>query len=235
MEPHIYLWSGERELFISRHDFYVEQVKSRILCNFEHMEEEANRVAEEVYERMGQVPSYDGYWDMSDIAETARDHGIEFWMMLHDLKIQTFLGSLASLYHQWDKDFRGFMERQLSHTYDRSQVSELCWHPNQGMLFNVLEECGWLFRQFPWFSFIRACRLIVNVYKHGKGRSLDELAEEFPQYLTGAFGESVDLAPWRAVPKHEDLVVAEEEFDQIAGALRQFWLEFPEHMGSAET
>ena len=34
MEPQIYMSSGVRQLFLARHDFYMEQVKLRVLRNF---------------------------------------------------------------------------------------------------------------------------------------------------------------------------------------------------------
>ena len=91
-EPQIYMWSGARELFLARHDFYIEQVKVRVLGGFDNMEEEANRVAEEVYDRIGSAYS-DGNGDMATAAETALEHGQEFYMLLSDMKTQTTLGS----------------------------------------------------------------------------------------------------------------------------------------------
>ncbi|MDW3205558.1 MAG: hypothetical protein R8L07_08420 [Alphaproteobacteria bacterium] len=228
MEPQIYLWSGERELLLARHDFYMEQTKARVLGNFNNMEEEANRFSEEVYERIGSMPSY-GDGDMSVAAEAAFEHGADFYMMLSDLKTQTTLGALASLFHQWDKDFRDFMERQLAHSFDRAEVERNCWQPNIGKLFDVLEEWGWPLRQAPWFPLVSACRLIVNVHKHGKGRSLDELAQDYPQYFKGPF-DNLGAGSWLKAPDHENLSVSEAEFDQIADALRQFWADFPERL-----
>ena len=62
---------------------------------------------------------------MAAAAETAHEHGLEFYMLLSNMKTQTSLGAMASLYHQWDKDFRDFMERELSHAYDRDRNE--CW------------------------------------------------------------------------------------------------------------
>lgn len=238
--PQIHLWSGERELYLSHHDFYVKQVKKRILRSFDNMNEEADRMVEEVYARIGSMPSYEGERDMSDVAEHAEEQGIEFYLMLSDLQVQTTLAALASLYHQWEKDFRGFMERELSHTYDPVQVEKHCWQDNIGWLFEVLEECGWTLREAPWFPKIDACRLIINVHKHGKGNSLRKLTKYYPQYLKGSF-DDFTKAPWffsnegKAIlgssgPSHKHLSVTEGEFDQIARAFREFWVKFPERL-----
>ena len=207
----------------------MEQVKVRVLDNFHNMEEEANRVAEELHDQIGSTfPEGDG--DMAAAAETAFGHGAEFYMLLSDMKSQTILGALASLYHQWDKTFRDFMERELTRTYDRDQVTKYVWQPNIGKLFDILEKFGWSVRQAQWFPLVNACRLIVNVYKHGKGRSLDELAETYPEYLKEGEYDIIPLARELTTPDHEDLAVTDEEFEKIAGAMREFWVDFPERL-----
>ena len=75
---------------------------------------------------------------MAAAAETAHEHGLEFYMLLSNMKTQTSLGAMASLYHQWDKDFRDFMERELSHAYEQSDINKL---------FDTVEEFGWPIRQ----------------------------------------------------------------------------------------
>ena len=154
MEPQIYMWSGIRERFLARHDFYMEQVKARVLDNFDNMEEEANRVAEELYDRIGSTFP-EGAGDMAAAAETAFEHGAEFYMLLRDMKSQTILGALASLYHQWDKTFRDFMESELSRAYDRDQVTKYVWQSNIEKLFDILEKFGWSVRQAEWFPFVK--------------------------------------------------------------------------------
>ena len=225
MEPQIYMSSGVRQLFLARHDFYMEQVKLRVLRNFDQMEKDADRVADEIFDRLGSEYSEDG--DMAAAAENAHEHGLEFYMLLSNMKTQTSLGAMASLYHQWDKDFRDFMEHELSHAYDRDQVTKYVWQSDINKLFDTVEEFGWPIRQAQWFKLLNACRLIVNVYKHGKGRSFDELARDYPRYLKGPLDDIAE-ASFLTTPDHEDLSITGEEFDQIACAMRQFWIDFPE-------
>ena len=220
------MWSGARKRFLARHDFYMDQVKIRVLGNFDNMEEEANRVAEEVYDQIGSSYS-DGCGDMAAASETAQEHGIEFYMLLSDMKTQTTLEALASLYHQWEKDFRDFMERELSHA--SNHVIPNVWQSNINELFNLLEAFGWPIRQAQWFQLLNVCRLIVNVFKHGKGPSMDELIQDFPQYLKGPL-DNITKASFLTIPEHEDLSITEEEFDHISSAIRQFWVEFPDRL-----
>ena len=52
MKPQILMWSSERNHLLARHDFYMEQVKVRLLRNFDNMEEEAKQINNEIYERL---------------------------------------------------------------------------------------------------------------------------------------------------------------------------------------
>ena len=226
MKPQLYMPSSQRDLFLDKHDFYMKQVKTRVLGNFKNIENEADKFAQEIYERIGSTHSDDEI-DMADAAEIAEDRGHEFYMLLSDMRTQTTLGTMAALYHQWDKDVRGFLEDQLSNFYDPDKVTKFVWGCNINKVFEILEGFGWPIRQEKWFSLLNACRLIVNVYKHGKGSSLDELIRDYPQYLKGPV-DDIPIASFLTIKFHEDLEVTEEEFDQIAGAIRQFWLDFPE-------
>ena len=65
---------------------------------------------------------------MAAAAEIARHDGMEFFMFLSHLKTQTTLGALASLYHQWEKDFRGFMQHQkISVSQDGNESKDYFW------------------------------------------------------------------------------------------------------------
>ena len=205
MIPVILMRSPKRELILARQNFYMEQVKVRVLGNFHNMEEEAAQFGDQSEDDDSK------YWDAT-----------EFYMLLRYVKTQTTLGALASLYHQWEKEFRDFMKDELSRSYGRAKITNCVWKPEINEIFSKLEEFGWSIRQAQWFSLLNACRLIVNVYKHGKGRSFKELGRDYPQYLKGWDADMDDY--------DEALEITEEEYDEIAGALRQFWMDFPERL-----
>jgi hypothetical protein len=95
----------------------------------------------------------------------------------------------------------------------------------------VLREFGWDVSSSDFLPLIDACRLIVNVYKHGNGQSLRDLAERYPRYLnlsTSCDGERSD-----GFLKHEWLSVSSADFDAIAG-LRAFWVPSPERSYKVE-
>jgi len=230
VEPQLYMWIGVRRRILRRHDFYVAQIRARVLSQFQDIEGEATRYADEEYDRLGSLPG-DENSDMAVVAEIAHDRGLEFYMLLADLRKQTLLGALAGLYHQWDKDLRDFVEKELTHSIVRETAKKIAWAANVAKVFELLEQFGWNCRACPFFPAIDACRLIVNVYKHGKGHSLEDLARTYPEYLEESPGfDSTQAAfPTRSLD-HEKLTVSQAQFEQIAGALRKFWEEFPERL-----
>jgi hypothetical protein len=224
------MWHGIRERILSRHDFYLAQVKTRVLSQFQDIEGEAESFATAEYERGGAMP-YDESIDMADVAEWATDRGHERYALLHDLKKQLILGALAGIYHQWDKDLREFIERELSHNYEMDYVRKIAWDPNIENVFDVLSQFGWNIKDRIWFANIDASRLIVNVYKHGKGRSLEQLAKLYPGYLNNVLDEFGGIfATANRSLDHDWLELSEPQFDSLAGALRMFWVEFPERL-----
>jgi hypothetical protein len=145
------------------------------------------------------------------------------------LKQQVILGALAGLYHQWEKELRDFIERELMHDVHKDEAMKLAWRGPITDVFDLLTEFGWEVRTRPFFPLIDACRLIVNVQKHGKGRSLEELNRDYPRYLRDPLGRGLPTI----IPDYLDhtlLTVSEEHFAEIAQALRTFWEEFPERL-----
>ena len=228
MKPQILMWSSERNHLLTRHDFYMERVKVRLLRNFDNMEEEAEQINHEMHERLAALESEGG--DMAARADIARHDGMEFYLLLSHVKTQTTLGALASLYHQWEKDFRGFMQRQqILVRRNGNEVKDYFWDCTTKELFDALESFGWSIHETQFYHSLNSCRLIVNVYKHGKGYALDSLIEHYPQYLKGRFNDSAESS-FLGTPRHEDLAITEEEFDQIGEGIRQFWTDFPRRL-----
>lgn len=227
MDLQLYMWNGLRQLILGKHDFYVEQIKMRVLGQVRDVGAEADKFANAEHDRLGSLPS-DESTGMDEIAEEAMDRARAFYSLLIDLRKQMLLGALAGLYHQWDKELRDFIERELLQDLSSADVQKAkIWSRSVDSVFDMLARFGWKCRSCAFIPKIEACGLIVNVYKHGKGRSLDDLSNRFPKYLDDGF-----TAPPMASDfvDHEWLSISEEQFEEIAGALRSFWEAFPERL-----
>lgn len=218
----LYMWEGNRNSYLKRHRFYGKQIRKRVLGQFMDMEAEAESYARETYERGTRL------WgeDDSGIAEVAHSAGVDFYGLLEDLRVQTLLGALAGMYHQWDKELRNFMEWELRHDVTRERARVLAWAPNIGEVFDLIEKFGWSLRNERWFNKLDACRLVINVHKHGRGNSLDQLAAKYPEYLRSPLGD-VGL---RDEAQYEHLGVTEDQFSEFDAAITCFWEAFPERL-----
>lgn len=226
MELQLYLWSGARALFLERHNFFVEQLHARVLAQFSDIEGDANRFMASEFDRLRKILD-DGSRDEGDVADMALSQGTGFYSLLSDMKEAMILGGLASLYHEWEKELRNFIEGELRHYTGSETAIKLAWSRDISNSFDILKEFGWDVRSEAFFADLDAFRLIVNVYKHGKGGSLKDLGSKYPEFLDVPpvfFGDASD--PERL--DYEWLKVSAVQFDRLAGSIRDFWTAFPE-------
>ena len=214
----------ERENMIERVDFFARQVKRRVWDSFDDFGEQVQDHGEDIYRELGANLSNE-YFDLAHIADIAYDESIKFSELLFDLRRDMTLASVAALYHQWEKDLKRFLARELRYYAEHPDV---VWTAKPNDILEWLEKQGWPYRSYTWFPVLDACRLIVNAYKHGKGRSLDELKNKYPQYL-GSFenDQSGNGEPDLTYLDHEDLLLTDEQFDKFVEAVKQFWNSFP--------
>lgn len=215
------LMDSERELRISEHRFYLEQAKSRLLSQFANIEEEAERAEAEHWGRSGQ--SFDPDWhDPGDLAEAARDHGVEFYQLLSEMHDRTRLSVVAGMYHHWDKTFRRFLVREFRWPGlvigDHSRRA--LWRLDSAKLEHLMLAVGLDVRQFTCYPRMEAMRLVVNVFKHGEGRSLDDLGKLYPEFLRESSYR------WN-VYDDADLEVTDKHVAGFAAAIESFWREMP--------
>ena len=214
----------EREGMIERVDFFARQVKRRVWDSFNDFDKQAQAHGEKVYEKLGSATGSE-HLDEADIAEIAFDESIKFSELLFELERHMTLASVAALYHQWEKDLKRFLGRELRLN---GENPDWVWTAKTTEIHEWLEERGWPLRSHTWFPILDACRLIVNVHKHGKGRSLEELKEKYPQYFDPLEGEHSDNRERDLTYlDHRTLHITEENFDQFVEAVRQFWGTFP--------
>src|SRR5205085_11651478 len=81
-----------------------------------------------------------------------------------------------------------------------------------------------------YFRTLDACRLVVNVYKHGEGKSLDELRSNFPEYLDDPFHGSGGTFSDTKYRDHSHLKVSDAQFQAFSDAILAFWRDVPENV-----
>ena len=221
------MWESFRQSLIKGHLFYVEQAQKRLLSQFDDIGSDADRAAEEWLEQSGQHFDPDRH-DPGDFYEAANDVGIEFYGLLTDMREQTRLSVVAGMFHEWDKQLRDWLAREIQHWHHGDRGALAVWSVDFRQIADLLESFGWNVRSADYFRTLDACRLVVNVYKHGKGKSLDELRNSYPEYLDDPFkgcGGAFSGAKYR---DHTRLRVSDKQFQAFSEAIVAFWKDVPE-------
>lgn len=228
------MWEPFRQSLIKGHLFYVEQARKRLLSQFDGIEADADQAAEEWLEQSGQHFDPDRH-DPGDFYEAANDVGIEFYGLLSDMREQTRLSVVAGMFHEWDKQLRDWLAREIQHWHRGGNTTLKVWSADFGQIADLLESLGWNIRITDYFRVLDACRLVVNVYKHGEGKSLDELKSSFPEYIDDPFDGSGGTFSGTNYRDHTHLKVSDEQFQAFSDAILAFWRDVPENIFDSQT
>lgn len=219
-----------RQSLIEGHLFYVEQAKKRLLSQFDDIDAAADQAAEAWLEQRSAYFDPDRH-DLDDVYEAAREVRFEFGCMLAEMYEQTRFAVLAGMYHAWDKQLRLRVIKGIRDWHEGSQVTREVWRADIGKIFELLEGFGWEIRKRPYHQKLDACRLIVNVYKHGEGQSFIDLQKRYPEYVRGGLGAAGAFPVYR---EHTDIEVSDEQFDEFSNAIIAFWRDAPGAIAAPE-
>ena len=224
--PITYLWSQQRIQFIKTHLFVYDEAKRRILSQFNNIEDEATEI-ENKYLSEGSSHYYYNEIDPSSIYEDAFEKGYEYYDLLSNMKIQVQLNTLSLIFHHWNTTLRDWLAKELSHSFKDDFVEKIAYSQNIKTVYDFFNELDWSVELQPFFKKLDAMRLIVNIYKHGNGKSLEDLRKNYPQYLNKEKTNS-DFFP--SLLQHSDLKVTEEHIDEFSDSIISFWQNIPEYL-----
>ncbi|MFN3607436.1 MAG: hypothetical protein ACK4Y9_00070 [Hyphomonas sp.] len=223
------MWGPFRQSLIDGHVFYVEQARKRLLSRFDDIEVEAERASEEWLKLHKHHFDPDRH-DPSDFYDAAQQAGVDFYELLSDMREQTRLSVVAGIYHEWDKQLRDWIVSQARHWHKGEHLGAAVWAADFKKVMEFLECLGWKVQAQSYFALLDACRLVVNVYKHGDGKSLDELRRIFPDYLDDPF-DGMDTALSDAKYRdHTHLRVTDAHLQDFSDAVVEFWKDCPENV-----
>jgi hypothetical protein len=223
-----------RQSLIDGHLFYVDQARKRLISQFDDLESEADKAAEEWLERSKHRFDPDRH-DPSSFYEAANEVGIEFYGLLSDMRDQTRLSVVAGMFHEWDKQLRNWLVQEIRHWHQGGNTTLKVWSVDFGDIADLLECLGWKIRSTRYFPVLDACRLVVNVYKHGDGKSLVDLRQNYPEYLDDPFQSAGGVLSGVEYCDHTHLKVSNEQFQAFSDAIIAFWQGVPESVFSSQT
>ncbi|EPC02177.1 hypothetical protein L861_15825 [Litchfieldella anticariensis FP35 = DSM 16096] len=223
------MWEPFRQSLIAGQLFYVEQANKRLLSQFDDIKGEADKAAERWLEENSQYFDPDRH-DPGEFEERAYDASVEFYGLMCDLREQTKLSVVAGMYHEWEKHLRKWMTGEIRHWHIGGIVAEKVWTVDVGKLVDLLESLGWKIRSQAYFSKLDACRLVVNVYKHGKGRSLNDLKQLYPEYLSDPLVHIGGVFSGINYLDYDHLSVSDGQLQRFSDAIVSFWKDVPENI-----
>ncbi len=230
------MYSGHRAQLIEKHEFYVDQAQKRLLDQFtdEAISEEADQEEQRSYEKRGQYfdPDRD---DPADSMEEAFHDGVWRYQLMTELRDNVRLSIIAGFFHEWEKNLRQWLVDEVRKWHSGEEARSSIWKKSVRDLFELLESFGWSLKTVPYFAKLDACRIVVNVYKHGDGPSLRELASTYPQFLEhpleamrGQVGDK-----WFA-PSYEHLKISDQDLEGFSDAIQNFWKDIPENVFNSQ-
>ncbi|MCU7866765.1 MAG: hypothetical protein KZQ92_22665 [Candidatus Thiodiazotropha sp. (ex Lucinoma borealis)] len=216
-----------RQSLIKEQQFYLDQARKRLLSQFDDIEIDADRASEEWLEQHGNPARP----DPGDIYEAAYDAGIDFYQLLSDMRDKTRLSIVAGMYHEWDKQLRDWMIREINLWHHSELMRNKIWAVNIRKLIDLLENIGWKVSSNEYYRKVDACRLVVNVYKHGDGSSLLDLNNRYPEYLTNPL-DQLDCENYFDCDclNHSHLSVTDNQLQEFSDAIVAFWKDVPENI-----
>jgi len=222
-----YLDSIGRDYILSRYTFYLSQARDLIFPQFEDIEGAARRYSDKWYEDAGKRFNPDVH-DEGAFAERAFDEGISYGLMLDDMRNDVYLALLAGLYHRWDKDLREWVVRELAHWIDRERIENKIWDIQRHTLCQLLDSLGISITSQPFYPLLDVYGKLVNVYKHGKGKTFNSLRDSHPEY----FRRDMQSDAYWKYTTHDDLSVSDEQFNALTDTLYAFWGCIPQYTSS---
>ena len=223
------MWGPFRQSLIDGHMFYVEQATKRLLSQFNNIEKEADKASDDWLESRSQYFDPDRH-DPGDFYESATEAGIEFYQLLSDMRDRTRLSVVAGMFHEWDKQLREWLAREIRHWNHGDYVAREIWRADFEKVADLLESLDRGVGGKQYFKTLDACRLVVNVYKHGAGVSLNDLKQRYPEYLANPLKHAGGSWPGMEYLDHTHLIVSDVQLQRFADAIVEFWQGMPENI-----
>ncbi len=218
-------WSHHfRRVYVAHVRAFERAVVERLLPAFNGIEAEAERMADEEYQRLGQLAG-DGSVDMGDLAEMAQDAGIGHYEELTAVRQALLSLSATALFHLFEQQLLTYHRRHLLHP---SEENDHRLFSRKTILARFAEGGVDIHALTSWHQ-IRELEALANTVKHGAGRSARLLAELRPDLLVhplfrsekGRLGKPVgDIHLPLA---GDDVYVTAVDFQQFANAVATFW------------
>lgn len=150
-------------------EMIMRVVKEKIVPLFEQADKEASQVEREIWES----PYWSEGSDPGDVAETARDAGLEKFELITDITYGMLNMFAVALFHLFEQHLF-FMHRREFADFTSPRDKKPCSLPEAK---TALSSLGISVESFETYPKIEELRFLCNCIKHGEGWSCDELRQ----------------------------------------------------------
>jgi hypothetical protein len=206
----IYFAEHRRRYTLDLIDAYTTEVTKRVLPVFDQIEQEADDAAEQAWQETGNEG-------------IAQERGFSLYSDLEFVREQVTGLAVAGTYHLWERLLKDFLVREYRH-YPKPTKEEV-FKADFPKLEQFLEEAGWPIKTAEFYPDLDRLRLVVNVIKHGDGKSCKELLEKAPDMFFNF------EHPWpNASRGASHLSLKREHFPRFTSVVCEFFQQFPERL-----
>jgi len=236
MKAQLYLYKQLKDRFKKPYDYYLDVYSNKVKIVFENLEEEADKLAKDHYELLGQSFDPDRH-DINDFVDSAWEKGLEYYEAVSLVKYNNQLMWISTMYQFWEQQVRKFL-------FDEINNSGITLYDKKGEEINFKNYCtkgindikqefldfGQDLEQLGCWLEIDELRLLANVIKHGDGGSATDLEKLRPDFFKSDIAESNLLERHRTVLNEQVLSISDSDFTKYKIALQSFWEDLPERL-----
>lgn len=226
--PMFQMLESQRQKIIADHQFYVEQAQTRLLSQFVNLDPavEVEKVADEYLSENSSRFNPDRH-DVADCHQDAYEEGCAHYHLLLEMHEATRLSVISSSFAQWEKELKNWIANEIGFWHQGPCVNSVIWKAEFPLIVSFLVAVGFNVRSLSCYAHLNAMRLVVNVFKHGNGKPLNDLKREFPEFIPEAIGSD---NPERFPPyilDHTHMKVLDKHLEQFSDAIVGFWRAVP--------
>jgi hypothetical protein len=220
-------WSDHfQRVYVAQIRAFERAVIERLMPAFEGIEEEAEQLANDEYDRLGRLPG-DENVDMGDLAESAQDAGLAHYQEITAVR-QSLLNLCATaLFHLFEQQLLTYHRRHLLHPSEENDPKLF----NRTMILERFQHGGVIVEHLPSWRGICELEALANTVKHGAGRSSNILRDLRPGLLVFPLFRGQPGLLGRPLPDvhmplaGDDVFVTEADFGGFANIVVAFWSE----------
>jgi hypothetical protein len=220
------------DVVVPEFEVFRSLVTGRVLQAFSGLEEEADKVAQEAWERYTSKPSLSEE-DLSRLAEDAQEAGVDYYVTAHRVRQGTVNAMTVALYHLHEQQLLYIHRRELLHPREENDIRLL----NMDEIKKRLSAYGLDLDGLGSPSILKELQLVANVVKHGDGHSSRKLKGLRPElFVSPSLGSHRAAFPPRSQVVRpligEDLYVSDDELVAYFAEVENFWKAFAQSLAA---